>query len=189
MPSIATSRATKPLCHRLAAPPFPTGYDVSPCRRKLRHTTYHQHLPEKVTVIRVRHPFEGQSLAVWSTMQRKDRTILVLNLPDGSKSLIPAEWTDFASRIQAQPTAPATGAATIGSLEDLLHARAIVDALLSRLPTFQRESKKLQATKESPIARSKSELVRSSAPRNLPVGNPARGTQKTRDRNSRTPHR
>ena len=121
-------------------------------------------------------------------MQRQDRTILVLILPDGSKSLIPAEWTDFASRTQAQPTV-LTPAATLGSLEDLLHARAIVDALLSRLPALQRENKKLPATKESPIARSKSEPVRSAAPRNLPVGNPARGTQKTRDRNSGTPHR
>src|SRR2546421_4016391 len=122
-------------------------------------------------------------------MQRKDRTILVLILPDGSKSLIPAEWTDFASRTQAQPTILAPGAATLGSLEDLLHARAIVDALLSRLPALHRENEKLPATKESPIARKKSEPVRSSAPRDLPVGNPARGTQKTRDRNSGTPNR
>jgi hypothetical protein len=121
-------------------------------------------------------------------MQRKDRTILVLILPDGSKSLMPAEWTDFASGTQSQPTVLAPGAATLGSLEDLLHARAIVDALLSRLPALHRENKKLPATKESPIARKKSEPVRSSAPRNLPVANPARGTQKTRDRNSGTPH-
>jgi hypothetical protein len=159
------------------------------CRRKLRHTTHHQHLPEKVTVLRLRHPFEGQSLAVWSTMQRKGRTILVLVLPDGSKSLIPAEWTDFASRIQAPRTLLAHGGATLGSLEDLLHARAIVDALLSRLPALHRENMGLPATKESPIARKKSQPIRSSSPRNLPVGNPARGTQKTRDRNSGTLHR
>ena len=103
-------------------------------------------------------------------MRRKGRTILVLILPDGSKSLIPAEWTDFASRTQAQPTVLSPGAATLGSLEDLLHARAIVDALLSRLPALHRENKKLPATKESSIARKKSEPVRSTAPRNLPVG-------------------
>ena len=122
-------------------------------------------------------------------MRRKGQTILILILPDGSKSLVPAEWTDFAGRTQAQPTVLSPGAATLGSLEDLLHARAIVDALLSRLPALHRENENLPATKEGPIARKQSEPVRSTAPRNLPVGNPARGTQKTRGRNSRTPHR
>jgi hypothetical protein len=121
-------------------------------------------------------------------MRRKGRTILVLVLPDGSKSLTPAEWTDFASRTPAPRTLLAPGTTTLGSLEDLLHARAIVDALLSRLPVLDRENRKVPATKESPIARKKSQPVRSSAPRNLPVGNTTRRTQAARDRNSGTPH-
>jgi len=68
---------------------------VEHCQRKLRHTTHHQDLPQKVTVTRVRHPFEGKSLAVWQSIRRKGRMYLVLILPDGSKSMIPAEWTDF----------------------------------------------------------------------------------------------
>jgi hypothetical protein len=122
-------------------------------------------------------------------MRRKGRTILVLILPDGSKSLIPAEWTDFASRTQTPRTLLAPGTATLGSLEDLLHARAIVDALLSRLPALDRENREVPATKESPIARKKSQPVRTSTPRNLPVGNATRRTQATCDRNSGTPHR
>src|SRR5260370_21785326 len=98
--------------------------------RNLRHTTHHQYLPEKVTVVRVRHPFQGRSLNVFGAMHRKGRLLLVLILPDGSKSLIPADWTDLASPTQSIGTPAAT---TLGSLEHLLHARALVDALLDRL--------------------------------------------------------
>ena len=51
----------------------------------------------------------------------------VLILPDGSKSLIPAEWTDF-----NKATTPVRSAHLIGSLEDLLRLRQLVDALLLR---------------------------------------------------------
>ena len=51
----------------------------------------------------------------------------VLILPDGSKSLIPAEWTDF------YPTAgPPQNPPLAGSQEDLLRLRGLVDALLRR---------------------------------------------------------
>lgn len=57
---------------------------------------------------------------------------LVLILLDGSKSMVPAEWTDFALPTQPERAPAAPSAQTLGSLEDLLHARAVVDALLSR---------------------------------------------------------
>jgi len=59
--------------------------------------------------------------------------VLILILPDGSKSMIPANWTDLASEAQPQKSLPAQTAETLGSLQDLLHARAVVDALLSRI--------------------------------------------------------
>ena len=155
------------------------------CQRKLRHTTHHQDLPQKVTVTRVRHPFEGKSLAVWQSIRRKGRMYLVLILPDGSKSMIPAEWTDFGLPAQhaAAPYAPTPP--TMGSLEDLLHARAVVDALLSRHAAVPNR----EAAKESLIAKQKSEPVRSAPRRNLPLGNIARAVQAARDRNSGTTHR
>ena len=153
------------------------------CRRKPRHTTHHQHLPQRVTVTRVRHPFEGKPLAVWQSIRRKDQMYLVLILPDGSKSMVPAEWTDFALPTQSERTSSA--AATIGSLEDLLHARAVVDALLSRLAVVANED----TATESPLARKKSEPVRSSPRGNVSLGNSARRTQDRRDRDSGTPHR
>jgi predicted DNA-binding transcriptional regulator AlpA len=84
-------------------------------------------------------------------MHRKGRRLLGLVLPDGSKSLIPAEWTNLAS--PAQPLS--TVATTLGSLEDLLHARAVIDALLRRLAPATREDGNSPATKESTLARKK----------------------------------
>src|SRR5215471_1216550 len=144
-------------------------------RRKLRHTTHHQHLPETVTIVRVRHPFEGRSLNVFGAMHRKGRLLLVLILPDGSKSLIPADWTDLGSPMQSIGTPAAT---TLGSLENLLQARAVVDALLGRLAAG--EDGNSTTTKESACAGKKSKPLRSSPRRNLPLGNPQRGTQKPR---------
>jgi hypothetical protein len=118
-------------------------------------------------------------------MRRKGRMYLVLILPDGSKSMIPGEWTDFALPTQLERAPVAHPVPTFGLLEDLLHARTVVDALLSRLAAVANED----ATKESPIARKKSEPFRSSSRRNLPLGNPVRRTQEPHDRNSRTPHR
>ena len=141
-----------------------------------------------MTVIRARHPFEGRSLSVLGPTHRKGRLHLVLILPDGSKSLIPVDWTDLASPAQPQQVRSAQ-TATLGTLEDLLHARALVDALLSRLAALQSENRNSPATKESPIARKQSEPLRSASPRNLPVGNTARGAQNPRDRDPGTPHR
>jgi len=122
-------------------------------------------------------------------MHRQGRLHLVLILPDGSKSLIPVDWTDLASPAQPQQARSAQTAATLGSLEDLLHARAVVDALLSRLAALQSENGTPPATKESSIARKQSEPLRSSSRRNLPLGNPARRRQASRDRDPGTPPR
>lgn len=119
-------------------------------------------------------------------MHRKGRLLLVLILPDGSKSLIPADWTDLAS---PPPSIGAPAATTLGSLEHLLHARALVDALLGRLAPVTSEDGISTTTKESASARKKSEPLRSSPRRNLPLGNPPRGTQKTRHPDLGTTHR
>jgi hypothetical protein len=61
-------------------------------------------------------------------MRRHGTLDLLLVLPDGSKSLIPAAWTDLEPRDEEGERLE-----TLGSLRDLLHARTIVDALLGRL--------------------------------------------------------
>src|ERR1019366_7556775 len=78
-------------------------------------------------ITRRHHPFEGQSLEVLRHAHMRGSLQFVLILPDGSKSLIPAEWTDFNAT-----TCPAPSFQLAGSLEDLLDLRSLVDALLRR---------------------------------------------------------
>ncbi len=59
-------------------------------------------------------------------MRRHGRLELLLVLPDGSKSLIPAAWTD------ADQPASTNQAGTLGSLADLLACHGLTDALKTR---------------------------------------------------------
>jgi hypothetical protein len=87
-----------------------------------------------VTITRERHAFEGQSLAVISSIRRRGVLLVLVVLPDGSRSLIPANWTDWSTE-QARRT-PADdardGTHDLGRLSDLLHLRKITDALYDR---------------------------------------------------------
>jgi len=117
-------------------------------------------------------------------MHRKGRLLLLLILPDGSKSLIPADWTDLAS-----PTQTLSAPTTLGSLDDLLHAWAIADALLNRLAPVTGGDGNSAKMKESTVAKQKSEPVRPCPRRNLSLGNPRRGIQKPRHPDPGTAHR
>jgi hypothetical protein len=86
--------------------------------------------PAAVTVTRPRHPLEGRQLPVLGSMRRHGRLELLLILPDGSKSLIPAAWTDLEGGIEV--TGAGEMAATLGSLEDLLAASALVSSFSAR---------------------------------------------------------
>ena len=87
-----------------------------------------------MTITRERHAFEGQSLAVISSIRRRGVLLVLVVLPDGSRSLIPANWTDWSTE-QARRT-PADdandGAHDLGRLGDLLHLRKVIDALYGR---------------------------------------------------------
>ena len=78
-----------------------------------------------VRVVRARHPWEGESLALMGWMRRRGVLELILVLPDGSHLMVPAAWTD----LQA-PAGELDRAGTLGSLDDLLAARRVVDGLL-----------------------------------------------------------
>src|ERR1700736_1892961 len=80
-----------------------------------------------VTITRARHPLQGQSLPVLGRMQRHGRLALLLELGDGSKRLIPQEWTDRADAWAGD------GAAMLGSPADLLAAAALPGALAERV--------------------------------------------------------
>lgn len=81
---------------------------------------------KRVLVLRPRHPLQGQRLVMLGQMRRHGRVELLLVLPDGSKRLIPAEWTDQATN----PVEP--GPATLGSRADLLAGVGLVAELLTR---------------------------------------------------------
>jgi hypothetical protein len=89
-----------------------------------------------VTIQRERHPFEGRSLQLMGTVKRRGTLLLLVVLPDGSRSLVPAGWTDWKATTQAvdEPSTSGSGHGErcLAPLTDLLHARAIVDALLGR---------------------------------------------------------
>ena len=56
-------------------------------RRKLLHTTHLRDIPPSVTILRERHPFEGRSLSVMSAIKRRGTLLLLVVLPDGTRSL------------------------------------------------------------------------------------------------------
>jgi hypothetical protein len=80
-----------------------------------------------VQINRPRHPLDGQELVSLGQMRRHGRVELLLVLPDGSKSLIPAAWRDL------DATDAVDGVGTLGSLGDLLGAHELVCALLARV--------------------------------------------------------
>ncbi len=91
------------------------------------HTAHIQQFPNRVTIIRPHHALQGHSLEVLQHANRQGQLWFVLILPDESKSLIPAAWTDFAT-----PATPPQSPQLAGSLDDLLRLRGLVDALLQR---------------------------------------------------------
>jgi hypothetical protein len=118
--------------------------------RKLRHTTHIEGLPSKVTIVREHHPLRGQTLEVYDRMHRNGILLLILVLPDGTRSLIPAAWTDLEPSLSGQ-----CSSVTIGSIPDLLHARKVVDSLLRKLDSSEQITSKEErerATATAPLA-------------------------------------
>jgi len=92
-------------------------------------------LPGTVVVTRPRHPLEGRELRVLGGMRRHGRLELLLVLPDGSKRLIPAEWTSQHADGGAAGGGAGHGgwgAGTLGSVADLLAASVLVSAFSAR---------------------------------------------------------
>jgi len=84
-------------------------------------------LPATAVITQARHPLEGRELRVLGWMRRLGRLELMLELPDGSKRLIPAEWTS-----QHDGPGPGPGTGTLGTVADLLGLSVLVSALSAR---------------------------------------------------------
>ena len=94
-------------------------------------------------IIRNRHPLQGKYLDVLGWHHREDILHLTLVLPDGSRSFIPATWTNLqeicpekfpfpVKKSQADLTATAT---------TFLHVCKIVDSLLGKIPSLEQKSR------------------------------------------------
>jgi hypothetical protein len=105
-------------------------------------------LPGVVVVTRERHPLAGRELAVLGGMRRHGRLELLLVLPDGSKSLIPAAWTGWGEGDAATGGDIAAGTATLGRLRDLLAACVLVSALSARYLDGAEQAARQSPTKE-----------------------------------------
>ena len=101
----------------------------------------------------------------------------MLILPDGTRSYVPAAWTDF----ESPGTPPGKGQpALVAFLPDLLRSRQRVDALLRRIgnPPIDPTA----STQENPHAsKSNGTMVRGTAPDSAPVS-------PTQPRAADTPH-
>ena len=93
------------------------------CRRNPRLTTGIEDFPSSVTVTRDRHPLQGCVLRVLGRMHRHGAVELLVVLPDGSKTLLPAVFTDAVA-------ARRRGRRTVGSIEDLEQLAVVVESLL-----------------------------------------------------------
>jgi hypothetical protein len=85
-----------------------------------------------VRLTRPGHPFEGCELRVLGRMRRHGALELILELPDGSKSMMPAAWTDHAEPAADGESLPAEEP-TLGRITDLLDLTWIVSSLLPRV--------------------------------------------------------
>src|SRR5207245_4621336 len=110
--------ASTPSDRQSSWPHTPGVADAVSNRRKQPHTTHHQDLPASVTITRSHHAFEGQSLVVDGRVHRQGRAHLLLVLPDGSRSLIPAEWTDLRSSEDTPVANPSSPRISLAPLSD-----------------------------------------------------------------------
>jgi hypothetical protein len=91
-----------------------------------------------VTIVRERHPFEGQSFEVVQRRRYSGESYLLLRIPDGSRLRVPANWTRAVpSSVGPSETAvasiPPFNPKTIASIEMLLKVRNLVDSLLRQV--------------------------------------------------------
>ncbi|WP_131803182.1 DUF5372 family protein, partial [Parafrankia colletiae] len=70
-----------------------------------------------VRLTRPGHPFDGCELRVLGRMRRHGALELVLELPDGSKSMMPSAWTDHADPAADGEALPAEEP-TLGRIAD-----------------------------------------------------------------------
>lgn len=80
-------------------------------------------------------PSAGRSVPVLTQAARNKELTLLLLFPNGDRRLVPQSWTDAVPAGKPHPLP--SREASLAPLVDLLRFRAVVDALLQRLPADQ----------------------------------------------------
>jgi hypothetical protein len=97
-----------------------------------------------VTLTRRRHPFEGRQLRVLGSMRRHGETELLVVLPDGSKRLIPAAWTDLENTAGGAGGGPPA----LGVVADLQRLSVLVCDLSARAAQWREQAARKSPCKE-----------------------------------------
>ena len=103
--------------------------------------------PRTVTVTRLHHALEGKVLRILGTMRRHGEEELLLELPDGSKLLLPAAWTDLSGATHLGASTSALSA-TLGRLDDLLQASRLARAAIPDTTNTRMQAARKPPTKE-----------------------------------------
>ena len=100
-------------------------------------------------------------------MERRGQIVLNLVLPDGSRSQIPAAWTDFIPDRSIPNSVPQSQDTprNIGTVLQLLSMRKVVDALLRKLDS-EDHSLKTHSKQERKYVSTDDSLARTGNPRN-----------------------
>jgi hypothetical protein len=144
-----------------------------------------------VTITRKRHAFEGQTLAVISSIKRRGVLLVLVILPNGSRSLIPAAWTDwrYADTNASPSDADFVHTSSLGKLDDLLRLGKVIDALLSRHTESAPHMESSHAIELGVSRSSRATADCAKEPATGRLGATRRGSPHRRARASGAPHR
>jgi hypothetical protein len=122
-------------------------------------------------------------------LRRHGRLELLLVLPDGSKSLIPAAWTDLDGAAADTGSTDQAGTATLGSVADLLQAAAMLCELSTR--TAAQQAARQSPSKEDYRAAYPAQSAAGAGPGATPdaAGPASRAAGRGRDRAAGPPDR
>ena len=123
----------------------------------------------------------GRALAVFGRWRYQGKLHLIVILPNGSRSLMPTEWTDFDSCALCSP-AESTQNTNLGSVKDLLRARCRRRSPQPPLHIGGEAAKNLSARRAHIAAQS--ELSRHPHSGNPSVGNAGERAQNGGERSS-----
>ena len=135
-------------------------------------------LPATVTVTRSKHPLEGRTFRLLGRMRRHGHVELLVVLDDGTKSLLDASWTDYASA-EAGPASTST----LGTLGDLLAASALARARYPRPEAGEVQAAGKPPSKEDDRAACTVESAGSTGPRASTTGAGRAGPRRRRGSN------